>query len=51
MRYNHLRHSGNKIGLNLLDDEDFTIHYVIDKITHLPSVHQIPTQASKTLDC
>ena len=49
MIYNHLRHYGNKIGLNLLDDEDFTIQYVLDTITNLLSSHQIPTQPSKKL--
>ena len=40
---------GNKIGLNLLDDEDFTIPYVTDKIQHLPSGHQLPTQAKQNV--
>ena len=38
---------GRKIGFNLLDDEDFTIPYVIDTIPNSPSIHQLPTQAKK----
>ena len=38
-----------KIGLNLLDDEDFTIPYVIDKTPNLPAVHQLTTQAKKNV--
>ena len=49
MRYNYLRHSGNKIGPNLLDNEDFTINHVIDTIPIFPAGHQIPTQASKNV--
>ena len=39
--------SGNKIGFNLLDDEDFTIPYLIDTIPNSPAGHQLPTQAYK----
>ena len=39
--------AGDKSGLNLLDDEYSTIHYVIDKILNSSSGHQIPTQAKK----
>ena len=39
--------AGKKIGFNLLDDEYFTISYIIDTIQNLPSGHQIPTQANK----
>ena len=35
--------SGNKIRLNLLDDEYFTIPYVIDTIPNSLAVHQLPT--------
>ena len=37
--------AGNKIGSNLLDDEDFTILYVADTIPNSPAGHQPPTQA------
>ena len=37
--------SGNKVGFNLLDDEDFTIPYVIYTIPHSPSDVQLPPQA------
>ena len=30
-----------------MDDEDFTIPYVIDKIPISPDGHQFPTQAKK----
>ena len=36
---------GNKIGFNLLDDNDFTIPYIINTIQNPPAVHQLPTQA------
>ena len=36
---------GNKIGFNLLDDEDFTIPYITDTIPNLPAVHQLPSQS------
>ena len=38
---------GNKIVLNLLDEEDFTIPYVIDTIPNSSSSHKLPTQAKK----
>ena len=38
-----LPNSRNKIGFNLLDDEYFTIPYVIDKISNSPDSHQPPT--------
>ena len=37
--------SGKKVGFNLLDDEDFTIPYITDKITNSPAGHQLPAQA------
>ena len=40
---------GNKTGLNLLDNEYFKIHYVIDKIPNSPDGHQLPTQAKKNV--
>ena len=36
---------GKKIGFNLLDNEYFTIPYVINTIQNLPADHQLPTQA------
>ena len=36
--------AGNGIGFNLLDDEDFTIPYVIDTIPNSRAGHQLPTQ-------
>ena len=42
--------SGNKIGFNLLDDEGFTVPYVIDTIPNSPTGHQLPTQANKNVD-
>ena len=41
--------SGNKIGFNLLDDEDFTIPYITDTIHNSPAVHQLPSQAKRNL--
>ena len=38
---------GNKFGINLLDDEDFTIPYVTDIIQDSPAGHPLPTQALK----
>ena len=40
---------GKKIGFNLLDDEDFTIPYVIDTIPKSPAGHQLPTHANKNV--
>ena len=37
--------SVNKVGFNLLDDEDFTIPYITDTIPNSPAVHQLPSQA------
>ena len=36
-------------GFNLLDDNDFTIQYIIDTITNLPSGHKLPTQDKKNV--
>ena len=41
--------SGNKIGLNLLGDEYFTILYVTDTIPNSLASHQLPTQAKRNL--
>ena len=38
---------GKTVALNLLDDADFTIPYVIDKIQNSPAGNQILTQAKK----
>ena len=37
--------SGNKIGFNLLDDEDCTIPYITYTIPNAPAGHQLPSQA------
>ena len=41
--------SGKKIGFNLLDDEDFTIPYIIDNIPNSPAGHQLPSQAKRNV--
>ena len=41
--------SGKKVGFNLLDDEDFTIPYITDKISNSSAGHQIPTQAKQNV--
>ena len=41
--------SGNKIGLNLLDDEYFTIPYVLATTQNSPAGDKIPTQANKNV--
>ena len=38
---------GKNIGLNLLNDEYFTIPYIIDKILNTPAGHQLPIQVQK----
>ena len=40
---------GKKMGFNSLDDEDFTIPYVIDTIPNSPAGNQLPTQAKKNV--
>ena len=42
-----LHPSGKKIGFNSLDNEYFTIHYVIDTTPNSPVGYQLPTQAKK----
>ena len=39
--------SGKKISFDLLDDEDFTPPYVIDKFLKSTTGYQLPTQANK----
>ena len=34
-----------KVGLNLMDGDDFTTQYIIDTITNSPEGHQLSTQA------
>ena len=41
--------SGNKIGLNLLDDEYSKIPYVNDSISNSPAYHQLTIQAEKNV--
>ena len=41
--------SGMKTGFNLLDDEDFTIPYIIDTTQNSPAGYQLPTQDNKNL--
>ena len=41
--------SGNKVGFNLLDDDEFTITYITDKVPSLPAIHQLPTQAKRNV--
>ena len=36
--------AGNKIDFNLLDDDDFTIPYILDTVPNSPYGYQIPTQ-------
>ena len=41
--------AGKKIGFNLLDDEDFTITYVIDTIPNSPASNKLPTHDKKNV--
>ena len=41
--------SGKKVGFNLLDDEDFIITYITDKIPNSPSGNQLRTQAKRNV--
>ena len=41
--------SGIKIGLNLLDNNEFTIPYILDIVPNSPYVHQLSTQSKKYL--
>ena len=41
--------AGKKISYNLLNDEDFTIPYVVDTIPNSPAGHQLPTQDKRNL--
>ena len=38
---------GKKVGFNLLENQDFTIPYITDKIPNSPSGHQPPTQTKQ----
>ena len=40
---------GNKIGFNLLDENDLTIQYIIDTITNSPAGCQLPTQTKNNV--
>ena len=42
--------AGKKFCFDSLDDENFTISYVIDKIINSPSGHQLPIHFKKCLD-
>ena len=39
--------SGKIIGINLLNDEYFTIPYAVDIIPNFPSSHQLPKLSKK----
>ena len=41
--------AGNKIGVNLLDDEDFTIPSIIYTIPNSPDINRLTTQANKNV--
>ena len=41
--------SGNKVGFNLLDDEDFIITHITDTISNSLASHQLPSQAKRNL--
>ena len=41
--------SGNKVGFNLLNDEDFTIPYITDTIPNFPAGYQITSQANRNV--
>ena len=41
--------SGKIVGFNLMDDEDFTILYITDKIPNLLAGHQLPPQAKQNV--
>ena len=40
---------GKRIDFNLLDDDEFTIPYVTDKIPNSPAGHQLSTQAKQNM--
>ena len=40
---------GNKTVFNLLDKEDFTIPFIIDKITNAPDSHQLVAQVNNNM--
>ena len=41
--------AGKKIGYNLLDENMFTVLYILDKIPNSTDIHQLPTQAKNNL--
>ena len=41
--------SGNKIGFNLLDDNEFTIPYILDEIMNSPAGNKLPTHANNNI--
>ena len=41
--------SEKKIGLIILDDEDFTIPYITDTTPNSPAGHQLPSQAKRNV--
>ena len=41
--------SGNKVGYNLLDDENFKITYITDTIPNSLDCHQHPSQANRNV--
>ena len=41
--------SGNKVGFNLLENEDVTIPYITDTIPNSPECHQLPIQAKQNV--
>ena len=49
MKLSYLPPSGKKFGSNLLDDEYFTIPYIIDTIPNLRAGRQPPSQANRNL--
>ena len=47
--YIELPPSGKKIGFNLLNDEYFTIPYIIDTIPNYPAGNQLPSQSKRNV--
>ena len=41
--------TGNKIGFNLIDDDELTIPYILDTTPNSPIGHQIRTQAKNNV--
>ena len=38
-----------KLFFNLMDDEDFKIHYITDTLPDSPAGHQLPSQAKRNV--